>query len=105
MLPLPLLSVAETLGWCQSEGNVDLLTGCANSTIEGVNHLYGSLAQRLEKNPFAAQHNIFGKVERMYVRLKQDGVTFDRKSALNLAGLDADDDSPPPATRLTSRST
>ena len=48
----------------------------------------------------AAQHKFFDKVERMYVRLKKGDVTFDQQSALKLAGLDAHDDSPPPATRL-----
>ena len=104
MSPLPLLSVAETLGWCQSEGNVDHLTSHANFTIDGVNHLYGSPAKRIGKSPSlgqrAAQDKKIGKVERMYVRLKQGDVTFDQKSALKLAGLDTDDDSPPPATRL-----
>ena len=67
----------------------------ANSTIEGVNHLYSSPAKRLGKNPSlnqrAAQH-FFDKVGRMYVRLKQGDVTFDQKSALKLASLGTDDD-------------
>ena len=36
----------------------------------------------------------------MYVRLNEEDVTFDKKTALKLARLDADDDSPPPASRL-----
>ena len=55
LLPLPILSVAETLGWCQSEGNVDLPTSYAKFTIEGVNHLYGSPAKRLRKNSSLGQ--------------------------------------------------
>ena len=66
--------------------------------------MYGSPANRLRKNPSlsqrAAQHKIFGKVEIMFVRLKKGDGAFDRKSALMLAGLDAHDDSPRPATRL-----
>ena len=90
------LSVAEALPWHQSEGNVDLLADYANFTIEGINHLYGSPGKRLRKNPSlsqrAAQHKIFDKIERIHV--------FDQKTALKLARLDADDDSPPPASRL-----
>ena len=55
LLPLPILSVAETPGWCQSEGNVDLPTSYAKFTIEGVNHLYGSPAKRLRKNSSLGQ--------------------------------------------------
>ena len=104
LLPLPPLSVAEALPWHQSEGNMDLLTVYAKFTIEGINHLYGSPGKRLRKNPSfsqrAAQHKIFDKIERMYVRLNEEDVTFDQKAALKLARLDADDDSPPPASRL-----
>ena len=98
------MSVAEALPWHQSEGNVDLLTDYANFTIEGINHLYGSPGKRLRKKPSlsqrAAQHKIFDKIERLYVRLNEGDVTFDQKTALKLARLDADDDSPPPASRL-----
>ena len=84
---------------------ISSFVSCTNFTIEGVNHLYGSRARRLGKSPSlgqrAAQHKNFDKVEKMHVRLKQGDVSFDQKSALKLAGLDADDDdSPPPATRL-----
>ena len=99
-----LCPVAEALGWCESEGNVVLLTDYTNFTIEGINHLYGSPAKRPRKVPSlslrAAQHKIYGKVERMYFRLMKGHVTFNEKSALLLACLDAPDDSLPPATRL-----
>ena len=104
LLPLPPLSVAEALPWYQSKGNVDLLADYENFTIEGINHLYGSPGKRLRKNPSlsqrAAQHKIFDKIERMHVRLNEGDVTFDQKTALKLARLDACDDSPPPASRL-----
>ena len=80
------------------------MTDYANFTVEGINHLYGSPAKRPQKVPSlsqsAAQHKIFRKVERMYVRLQKGDVAFDETSALLLAGLDAPDDSLPPAICL-----
>ena len=51
--------------WCQSKGNVELLTDHANFSVEGVSDL--------GRNPrsLSVWHNIFGKVERMNVSLKK----------------------------------